>query len=287
MEPRRTNGQRDHAEAPASAPEPSGSGREQKTEPIAALESQLAAPTAQPSVDEVVRRLCQLTRSATLDLALEVGAIVLRDVFGSDMVRLRSRGARDHSYRKLARHPNLPFSATTLWRSVAIYDVQRLPGLRRAEHLGITHLRAVLGLPQAVQERILVAAEKQRWTKEYVEKRASAHREKGGSRQPGRRRMAPAVKAARRIDDLLAGAPPTLEGTLNEKQIRELSETLNRVRGWCDELTRALDARNPPINTGEEVFPRGNSRASGGAKDARTRRAIIERPRSQRAVRTR
>jgi hypothetical protein len=54
---------------------------------------------------------------------------------------------------------------------VAIYE--RLPGFAKAKHLGVARLRAVLGLPGGVQERLLRVAETEHWSKERHEERAA------------------------------------------------------------------------------------------------------------------
>jgi hypothetical protein len=128
-------------------------------------------------VSEVVDDLRNLTRSATLDFTLKVGDIVFRRIYGGDHGVLRRRRSKHTSFRRLAAHPDLPFSAATLWRAVAIFElVQRLPHPPTASYLGVAHLRSVLGLPADVQARLLSEAEQNGWTKKEMEGRAAAYR---------------------------------------------------------------------------------------------------------------
>lgn len=128
------------------------------------------APSLGSAVDEVidgvVSTLATLVRGAGIEMALKIGEIVVEGIYGGDLDALRKRGPKDTSLRRLAAHPRLPFAPATLWRSVAVYElVRRMPGLAKTKHLGVAHLRAALGLPQNVQERLLKAAETERWTK--------------------------------------------------------------------------------------------------------------------------
>lgn len=95
------------------------------------------APPMSPTLEEVVATLRRLARASTIELTLNVGETVVEGIFRGNIARLRSRGRRDVSYRKEARRPKLPFSAATLWRSVATFElVQRLPGVAHTQHLG-------------------------------------------------------------------------------------------------------------------------------------------------------
>ena len=57
---------------------------------------------------------------------------------------------------------------SVLYRSVALYELADRPGVSTWKHLGVSHVRAVLGLPTKEQERILSAAEEKAWTVDRI-----------------------------------------------------------------------------------------------------------------------
>jgi len=204
-------------------------------------------PVSREVIDQVASTLANLTRGASLELALKVGEIVVHQIYGGDLDALRARGPKDGSFRKLSAHPRLPFSAVTLWRSVAIYElVQRFPGFAKAKHLGVAHLRATLGLPGRVQERLLRAAEVEGWTKDRLEQRAATYRQRGDQRR-GRRPMPPALRCLRQLDRLAAKHTAAVEGLdlgeFDEGRFRDVEERLERLRAWCSAVERALAGR--------------------------------------------
>jgi hypothetical protein len=116
-------------------------------------------------VDIVVAQLKRIVRSASLEFALQVGAIIIHHCYDDDPNAWRSRGPKVASFRRLARHPDLPLSPGTLYRCVAMFELcERLNVASRWGHLGASHVRLVLGLPPSTQERILSVANAQRWS---------------------------------------------------------------------------------------------------------------------------
>lgn len=147
-----------------------------------ARQSALATDDA---VERTVAEIRHLTRTASLNLALEVGEIVFRRVFGGDMDSVRKHGPKHASFRQLALHPDLPMSATGLWRAVTMFELsQRMPQLKRCKHIGASHIHAVLGLPPRDQERLLTRAERQKLKASEVRAQAAARRKGAGGRPP-------------------------------------------------------------------------------------------------------
>jgi hypothetical protein len=65
-----------------------------------------------------------------------IGDLRLHRFFDGDVARLRARGDEDTSLRRLAEHPDLPFSASTLSRQVSVFEVvQRIGGLDAVKSL--------------------------------------------------------------------------------------------------------------------------------------------------------
>jgi hypothetical protein len=117
-----------------------------------------------PDVDQVVRELRQL-RGSGLTLAVSIGKVVLERIYRGDVGRWRSRGRKDTSFRKLARHAAVPFSAPTLSRSVGIYVVSlRRRDLLEIPHVGPSHVRELLGLSSDMQDRLIDKAADQKWS---------------------------------------------------------------------------------------------------------------------------
>jgi hypothetical protein len=207
-------------------------------------------------IEEVVADLCRMSRVSTLDFSVKVGEFVFLKIFAGDMEALRTRGLKDTSFRKLSAHPKLPFSAATLWRAVAIFDLsQRFPGLLQMKHLGVAHMRAVLGLPADVQERLLRIAETERWTKDRIEERASFHRLKpqqkaGADRARNRRwqRQIEKLVSSCRSIETKGGA-----GGVDEARAKRLLDELLYLRSWCDQIVDSL--RTPAEGTAASMGP--------------------------------
>lgn len=202
---------------------------------------------AKDALDELVAKLHHVARTAALNGALEIGALVTHAIFAGDAAALRSQGRKNASLRKLARHPNLPFSAVTLWRSVWIYELSaRFPALAKSKHLGIAHLRTLLGLPQEVQERLYRLAETERWTVEHLERVVAGRRAKSGRRR-GRKPLPATLKSLRRIERLAEGdgLPDDFDvlEQLEENEARRAREAVRGLRAWCDGAAESLDRR--------------------------------------------
>jgi hypothetical protein len=149
-------------------------------------------------INIVVAQLKRVTRCATLEFSLRVGAIIIHHFYDGDTSAWRSRGAKNLSFRRLAQHPELPLSAGSLYRCVALFELcDRLKAPSRWEHLGASHLRLVLGLTPDVQVRVLTAANEHRWTVRMLQDAVS--REKGVRASRGGRRAEPAVAKSLRM----------------------------------------------------------------------------------------
>jgi hypothetical protein len=139
-------------------------------------------------IDIVVAQIKRLARTAHLEFALRVGAVIIHHFYDGDTNGWRSRGPKTSSFRRLARHPDLPLSAGSLYRCVALFELcERLGAPTRWEHLGASHLRLVLGLAPSTQERILAVANAKRWTVKELQqevKRDRSCRVSYGGRRP-------------------------------------------------------------------------------------------------------
>jgi hypothetical protein len=137
-------------------------------------------------LDAVVRQLNGICRSASLEFALRVGALIIHHFYGGDMEGWRERGPKINSFRRLAEHPELALSAAALYRCVAIFEIcERLRAASRWRRLGATHLRVVIGIPSDKQEYLLSQANEECWSVQVLQAKAQslrAWRPRGGRR---------------------------------------------------------------------------------------------------------
>lgn len=210
--------------------------------------ARLGGALTSDSVELAVAEIRQLSRVASLELALGIGEIVFRRIFDGDIELLRKTGRKHMSFRRLALHPDVPISASALWRCVATYELsERLPAVKRAKHIGVSHIREVFGLADTVQEKLLSRADSERWTVAELTEHARSNRQGHGGRPP--------KPALLRVLDTLFRVSTIPVGTFaDRKAIAKLSadevmtglEALEELGERLHELRRALlEARDP------------------------------------------
>jgi hypothetical protein len=209
------------------------------------------------SVDRVLLELNRLCRSSTLEFTLAVGKIIVEGFYDNDISAWRKRGAKDRSFRALARRPELPMSAGALYRSVAIYEVcERLGGAHQWKHVSTSHLRLVLGLKQDEQARLVAIAEAQRLTVNQLEREVAKVRPAISVR--GGRRPLPELARTLRVIRKCIDAKGHLVGSatdlasLDPALAREIRDTIRQIRSACDALQpifglAAVDAARFPM----------------------------------------
>lgn len=194
-----------------------------------------------------VQRLQNLTRNASVQFAIEVGRVVVECLYGGDTSAWRERAHKDHTLRTLAASPELPISASALYRALSIYELDRETrgDVARAQHLGVSHVRAVLGLERAHQVQLLAAAEQGGWTVCRLEGEAARFRPATRARG-GRRPIPRYVKTIRQIHQLTS--PESLDGvegwsSLASPELEELALKLSQAQQRLAVLVRALPRR--------------------------------------------
>jgi hypothetical protein len=129
---------------------------------------------ADSELDVLVVDLGRIYRHNGMKAAVEMGQLIVERLYGGNHDKWRSRGPKDVSFRKLERHPGLPFRASTLSRAVAIYMLaRRLGALPTFEHLSVSHLHEVAGLSCANQDQLLAQADRERWSVMRLRKEAA------------------------------------------------------------------------------------------------------------------
>lgn len=195
-------------------------------------------------VRATVQRLQSLTRSASIQFAIEVGRAVVECLYGGDSAAWRERAHKDHTLRTLADSPDLPISASALYRALAIYELNQdtQGNVARAQHLGVSHVRVVLGLERTHQLQLLSAAERDGWTVCRLESEAARLRPTARSRG-GRRPTPRYVKTIRQIHQLTA--PELLDGledwsALPHSELEELAFKVSQARERLATLASVL-----------------------------------------------
>lgn len=198
-------------------------------------------------VGHAIKELQGLARGAALGFALAVGRIVVETLYDGDLTAWRSRERKDHALRTLAARSDLPVSASALYRALAVYELSRRVGehTMSSTHLGLCHLRAVLGLSPELQQRLLELAEKERWTVVRLEREILGLRP-GARPNGGRRPVAPYIRSIHRIHQLTS--PEALQGLeewtkLDAAELELLTQKLAQARDRLERMEQILPRR--------------------------------------------
>jgi hypothetical protein len=153
----------------------------------------------------VVRHLNAIGKDATFDFACRVGKVVIDAFYAGEIDSWRVRDAnKQPSFRKLSRHPELPMSAAALYRSVCIYEICDRLGIRCWKNLSTSHLRLVIPLPPADQERVLRLAQDNSWSVRRLDEEVATMRApnaRSAVDRGGRRRAGHLGKAMRSVEN--------------------------------------------------------------------------------------
>lgn len=204
-----------------------------------------------------VHRLVSLAnKEVGVEQSVEIGKLVIEQLYAGDLTAWRDRGPKAHSLRTLARRTELPVSSSALYRSIALYELsERLGGLDPwiSAGLGISHLRLVLGLQPDDQRRLLDLAVAKVWTVAELEREAVAARRCAPKRasRGGRPRTPRFLKSVHRLRRA-AESPEEMFGDLdavsemNPAQLAEVREALAVVRARCADLEQRILANMKP-----------------------------------------
>jgi hypothetical protein len=197
----------------------------------------------QVRLDALARRINALYRKATLEVVCAVGKLVLDELYDGQVDQWCQDGTRRMSYRRLAARGDLVLSPSALCRAVAVHALcERLGGREAWRHLTASHVQEVLPLEGPQQERLLRAADSERWTVSRLRSEVVKHRPKGS------RARRPHVKqAVGKLKAVLAEVQGTLSDgdSLNEFDadlVRELGTMLTDLGSHLDVLRRTLEA---------------------------------------------
>ena len=200
--------------------------------------AELEAEVSDQQIDLIVSQLRRVCRQATMEYALNVGRIIIHNFYDGDITGWRGRGAKRASFRRLACRPDLPMSAVLLYRCVATYELcERVDALSRWSNINVSHIRAVLNLPDEKQVELLSLANAERWSVRRLEERAGAVRSAGRSQH--RRSTNHLLRALKALSRALSNQGEQIEPLL-EADAPAARQLLQGVRESLEKLDSAL-----------------------------------------------
>jgi hypothetical protein len=212
-------------------------------------------------IEAVVQTLRTMQEGATLQFALAVGQLVTERFFEGDIQKLRSHGPKDVSLRRLAEHPDLPFSASTLTRAVGVYElVDRLGGVDAIKRLSYSHLRVVLGIPEKQQQRLLEKAANDSWPVVRLETEAQKHRREGrGGGRPPVPTFIKALHAWRRVagDEGAFDVDPAVVEKLKPEEVVAAREAIAEMQRQLAALAARLASHSAPDSLSRQPLAEG------------------------------
>jgi hypothetical protein len=114
------------------------------------------------------------------------------------------------------------------------------------QHVGISHARLVLGLPDKDQERLIRTAEEKEWTVQKLEHEASKAKKKLHRNRGGRRPLPVFVKSIHHLrrfadnEDMLLGDVAQMRELPTEERA-ELKRTVTTLQTHLEHLLHELD----------------------------------------------
>lgn len=200
------------------------------------------AAVVSEEINIIVAHIKRLARTANLEFALRVGAVIIHHFYQGDTDAWRRRGPKTASFRRLAAHPELPLSPGSLYRCVALYELcDRLNAPSRWQNLGTSHLRVVLGLPSHTQERLLSMANSERWSVKVLHEHVLLEKATRSTRG-GRRAQSPITKSLISLKKCLANYHDLLGrgGHPSPRDAEQVMALLAEARSCLASLTESL-----------------------------------------------
>lgn len=197
-------------------------------------------------IERATARINEIVGVTSLQFALSVGRVVVEDLYGGRLDHWRERGPKEWSLRQLANEPSLCISASALYRAMAIYELKiRMHDHPMWEMLSVCHIRAVLGLPDHEQRRLLdLALERQLSAKALEDAVASVRSELKSSRggRPRKPRFIRSIEQAERamLDANSAFGDLDALCAMQPEDREDLARRLGVVRRRCDELSALI-----------------------------------------------
>ena len=200
------------------------------------------------AVAEASAAIRAVTTASLLQLSADVGKIVLDRFYGGDPERFRSHGRKDVSIRKLAKRleAGAGMSAPAICRCVQTHLLVLRVGEDHAwKSITASHVRAVLTLPDAEQESVLLAAESAGWSVRHTEEEVRRRRNQAPA--PVRAPTPRFARTTRLLERISGGEGRWLEG-LEEAAAHDpavAEQTRQRLASTIERLERLLHRLSP------------------------------------------
>jgi len=172
-----------------------------------------------------------MKRDAKMILAIDVGKLIVERIFGGDRAVLRQHGPQHAGFRRLASHPDVPFSRATLSRYVGVYEVASdLKWIVKEPALTVAHVSAVIGLPLTSQDRLLRAAVEKRWTAKQLRFEAGMDLNAEAAKAPP-----PVMRLVRTLERLHASPHDFGHARdLREEHRDRIRRAVEGALAWCE-----------------------------------------------------
>lgn len=208
----------------------------------------LSATVDQDVIDAAYRTLRQIERDATVRAAIAMGKAIVDAFYGGDLALWRSRGHKDASFRALAarfEQDGRSMSATSLFRAVAIFEIEQDHRVSEHDVLTVTHLRALIGHDDELTKKLIRHTLRNQWTADELLREAA---ELAPKRKNGRPRQAMFARTLRALDRQIHGSDDPFAGIggideMEQAEAMELFVMANRVRKFGEEMGRLLQHR--------------------------------------------
>lgn len=165
--------------------------------------------------------------------AYAVGKIIVEELYAGERPEHGRRGRT--TFRKIAANLDGKMSAQALYRCAAIYEMCRdLAIAPDWEHVGMSHLSLMLGLPRSQQRRLIQQTERHHWSVERL--RADTARLRSARKErKGRRPLLRCVRAIRQLGRFVDGREQLAQdldrlSELDEASLEQLMELASEVQ---------------------------------------------------------
>lgn len=168
-----------------------------------AVASYKCASGSDDALDPIVRKVNEIYVTRGLQTALQIGELLIEQIFDGDLSACRDRGRSHPSFRRLAEREDLRPSASFLWTSCAVVEqVAQLPA-EVALSLPLSHHRLLLPVRDVEQKvELAVQATKAELSRREFATQVTAAIEREPRRSRGGRPRLPAmIKGLRRLRD--------------------------------------------------------------------------------------
>jgi hypothetical protein len=218
----------------------------------------IAQPLGQSAAESRIRNITSGGRvmDGSVDYHERIGAIVVAHLYDGNVGEWRKRRRNDRSLRELAEQLGDVMHQSSLYRSLAIYDLLErntsLPGVRS---LGVRALTAIARAPQKEQKKLLEKATREEWSGSRVERQV---RQLPRKSKRGRRRKATVLRSLEQAAVAAEGFGVSVSALekLDSETLRHCLELAASVADGADELHKAIaDA----LRSKEKLAKRGKS----------------------------